>query len=197
MKDHKLDNVKFIPTQNVGEEIKPEAIVIHYTCGGSAQGAIDTFLTAGVSAHLIIDKDGTITQMVPFNHKAFHAGASEWKGRKYLNGWSIGIELVNYGPLVQNGDHYVTLWKNTVYEKPFVGFHDNGSKEFGFWQMYPCKQRLSLKAVLTILKAEYNIHLLLGHDEVAPGRKIDPGPAFPWGLFRKEPKNLLYIKDPF
>lgn len=195
MKDHKLEGVPFIPTENMGEEIIPEAIVIHFTAGGSAQGAINTFINAGVSAHLILDREGKFTQMVPFNRKAWHAGVSEWQGRKYLNGWSIGIEIVNYGPLSPSGDHFVTRWGNTIHEKPFIGYHDNGSHEFHHWQFFTCKQLLSLKAALTLLKAEYDIHLLLGHDEVAPKRKIDPGPAFPWGLFRKEPKNLLYVKE--
>lgn len=181
--DHKSRDLEFIPTSQMSGEIIPEAILIHYTAGSSLEGAVNTFRTGGVSAHLIIDRDGSAVQMVPYNRRAWHAGKSSWEGRPNLNGWSIGIELVNWGFLRKVGDQYFS-WANTlINETPFV--EKNGSN-LRYWQYYTCIQLMTCSRLINDLKAEYGINLLLGHEEVSPGRKVDPGPAFPWKLYREE-----------
>lgn len=88
-----------VPSPNHGKNIMPRLIVIHYTGANSCQGAI-SWLTApqsGVSAHLVVDKDGTVYQLVPFNEAAWHAGKSEYDGQPYVNNFSVGIENVGIG----------------------------------------------------------------------------------------------------
>lgn len=85
-----------------------DTIVIHYTAGGSIDGAISTFQddTVKASAHILIDKDGSVVQMAPFTEITWHAGDSAWLDRTALNNYSIGIEIVNAGRLEKNGPGY-------------------------------------------------------------------------------------------
>ena len=97
--NHFIDSSIKKPSPNHSGEITPKFIVMHYTAGWSAEGSI-TWLTnkeSKVSAHLVIARDGTITQLVPFNKKAWHAGPSVYDGYKNLNSHSIGIALDNAG----------------------------------------------------------------------------------------------------
>ena len=92
--------IRFVGSPNFNRRPQGEisAIVMHATANGSLQGVIDWFNnpTAQVSAHYTIGKDGTIVQHVRDEHRAWHAGKSEWKGRPDLNSWAIGIEMVNW-----------------------------------------------------------------------------------------------------
>ncbi len=113
--DHrlKLDSGKFatfVSTANMGGQLAngaPSILVIHYTAGGTASGAIQTFKSQSASgrtsAHLVIDHDGKITQMVPFDRVAWHAGASRWRGHDGINQHAVGIEVVNWGKLSRTG----------------------------------------------------------------------------------------------
>jgi len=161
--------------------IVPEAVVIHYTAGGSLVGAENTFMTGPVSAHLIVDRDGSMTQMVPFHKKALHAGVSEWKGRESFNSFSIGIELVNWGFLIEESPGVYHSWANTkVNVLPFEGRHKNPAVKYGYWEPYTCHQYLACRFAVRALQRMYNITWILGHDDIAPNRKQDPGPAFFW-----------------
>jgi len=106
VRDHLLyvdgQQVEFRESPNVGREITPEIIVIHYTGDDSEEGALSWLCArqSGVSAHLVINKAGGITQLVPFNRVAWHAGKSEWNGKQGVNSFSIGIENVG------TGDHF-------------------------------------------------------------------------------------------
>ena len=77
----------------------PSLIVIHYTGDNSEQGAISWLCSpqAQVSAHLVVGKDGNVTQLVPFDRVAWHAGQSEWNGRRGCTAFAIGIENVGIG----------------------------------------------------------------------------------------------------
>lgn len=92
-----LTNFKKSP--NHSGMIKPELVVIHYTGSNSLQGAISWLCNpaAKVSAHLVIAKTGQVWQLLPFNIKGWHAGRSEYNGRREVNGFSIGIENVGLG----------------------------------------------------------------------------------------------------
>ena len=101
-----------------------------------------------VSSHLLIDREGVVTQYVPFNMKAWHAGESLFEGRTNCNEFSIGIEL-------------------------------EGSDDENFSDA----QYNSLIAVSNTLMSEYpgiTTKRLVGHSDIAPGRKTDPGPCFDW-----------------
>src|SRR5690606_658881 len=101
-----------------------------------------------VSAHLLVRRDGSPTQFVPFNRRAWHAGRSNWCGRERCNDFSIGIELEGTDELPYEADQYETL-----------------------------------AAIIDALLAAYptlNAQNIVGHCDIAPGRKTDPGPAFDW-----------------
>ena len=127
----------------------PELIVIHYTAMDSAQAAIDWLCNpeAEVSAHYVIGADGTITQLVVEEMRAWHAGVGIWQGREDVNSRSIGIELSN------KGDH------------PFAA-----------------AQMDALEVLLAGIMARWSIgpEGVIGHSDMSPGRKIDPGPKFDW-----------------
>ncbi len=138
-------------------------LIFHYTDLPSAAGAIALLQQAypqdpkrEVSAHYVVDTDGTIFQLVPDHLCAWHAGQSYWRGQTALNHRSIGIELVNPG-------------------------HSWGLEAFSAAQIATC---LNLSQYLVHHHAipAYNI---VGHSDVAPQRKLDPGPHFPWALFAK------------
>jgi len=187
-----LPDVRFIATKNRGAKITPSAVVIHYTAGGTAEGAISTFLNAGVSAHFIIGRDGAVTQMVDTDVAAWHAGVSVWNGRRELNQWSIGIELVNWGPLTKKEKGEFVSWTGTVIPRSEVyeGRHKNKDCQYDYWQSYTLKQIASLKRIVGILHKHYGILEVVGHDDVSPGRKIDPGPAFLFWDCIKEKRDV-------
>ena len=104
-----------------------------------------------VSAHLLIRREGSIKQYVPFNLRAWHAGKSEYRGREHCNDFSIGIEL-------------------------------EGSVKYA----YTDEQYIKLAEVTRVLFSHYprlNRHSIAGHSDIAPERKIDPGPLFDWERF--------------
>lgn len=105
-----------------------------------------------VSSHVVIRRDGGLTQYVPFTRRAWHAGASEYCGRTACNDFSIGIEL-------------------------------EGTDE----RPYEAAQYTALAVLVRALLASYpslSRERLVGHSDVAPGRKTDPGPAFDWARLR-------------
>lgn len=94
------ENIRFVGSPNFNRRPQGEisAIVVHATANGTLERVVDWFNNpaAQVSAHYTIGKDGTTVQHVSDEHRAWHAGTSEWQGRSDLNSWSIGIELVNW-----------------------------------------------------------------------------------------------------
>jgi len=128
-------------------------VVIHYTGMKTRDEALDrlTDPAAQVSAHYLIDQEGAVFRLVPEEHRAWHAGVSFWRGLRDLNGASIGIELCNPG-------------------------HDWGYRAF------PPAQIAALKELLTGIRARHGLRAdgYLGHSDIAPSRKTDPGELFPW-----------------
>ncbi len=188
---HLLDDVPFSHTDSHGTPFKkgrPDTIIIHYTASATARQAIDTFTNPRVkaSAHVVIDRDGSITQMVPFNRIAWHAGKSIFNKRKGLNRYSIGIELVNAGWLRKSGDEYISDFGRVYPEEEVVyAVHRNPGVPFTFWHKYTPAQLDAAEALCALLIDTYPIQWLLGHEEIAPDRKQDPGPAFPLDDFRR------------
>jgi len=106
-----------------------------------------------VSSHLLIDRQGQLTQFVPFDKRAWHAGVSEFKGRNHCNDFSIGIEL-------EGADH--------------IPFTDNQYSVLA----QASQQIISHYPMITGDR-------IVGHSDIAPGRKTDPGPAFDWQRYRR------------
>lgn len=185
LRDAAWSKLTFAESPNQSAGFSPELILIHYTAGSTTAGAVSWLCNpqAGVSAHLVIGRDGEVVQLVPFNRRAWHAGASEYQGRRRCNGFAVGIELVNVGPLKVIDSDPVT-WKSVwgaLIKDPADVFHEDYKSP---WQEYPEVQLQAALAACLALKAEYPIRDVVGHSDVAPGRKIDPGPAFPMRSFR-------------
>ena len=136
-------------------------LIIHYTGMIKEAEAIKRLCDpkAEVSSHYFINSKGNILNLVPDLYEAWHAGDSSWKNYKSLNRYSIGIEIHNPG-------------------------HEHGYKKFSK------KQIFSLIKLLKYLKKRYNIKKtnILGHSDISPNRKKDPGEKFPWHYLAK--KNL-------
>ncbi|MEX0769199.1 MAG: N-acetylmuramoyl-L-alanine amidase [Balneolaceae bacterium] len=159
----------------------PDTVVIHYTAGSNALSTIHTFKESGIqaSAHVVVDSDGNLTQMVPFNEIAWHAGKSSWHDRSGLNRYSIGIEIVNAGKLVKSGDTYQSWFGRTYPEEEVIKAVHRNEDQPSYWHRYNEKQIDAVFNLCKTLMSAYDIRFILGHEEISPGRKIDPGPAFP------------------
>jgi N-acetylmuramoyl-L-alanine amidase len=131
----------------------PDMVVLHYTGMATAQAALDLLCdpASNVSAHYVVLEDGAIIQSVPEALRAWHAGVSSWQGASDINSRSIGIEIVNGG-------------------------HDFGLPPF------PDGQIAAVIALLADILARHAIAPsgVVGHSDIAPLRKRDPGEAFPW-----------------
>ena len=165
--------VFFASTPNKRGAMLPSYLVIHYTGDNSPASTISWFKDprAQASAHLLIDRNGGITQFGKFTEVLWHAGASTWKGINGMNSHSIGIELTNLGRLSHETDDSVhVIYKN--------------EPEPTYWQKYTDVQIKVLHEVADLLVKTYTLKEIVGHDDIAPGRKIDPGAAFPWDEFK-------------
>mgnify|MGYP001399813399 CR=1 FL=1 len=133
-------------------------IIIHYTGMRKETDAITRLQDpkSKVSSHYFIKRNGEILNLVPDLYEAWHAGISSWKNFKHLNKSSIGVEISNPG-------------------------HQHGYKNFS------SKQILSLKKLLNNLVKKYEIRnkFILGHSDISPSRKKDPGEKFPWETLAK------------
>jgi len=130
-------------------------IIVHYTAVDFDE-SLRLLSRTGVSSHYLIDRDpARIHRLVPERRRARHAGASSWRGETYLNTASVGIEIVNRG-------------------------HDWGGPED--WEPYDEAQIAAVAWLIADIAARHDIapHRILGHSDVSPGRKSDPGPLFPW-----------------
>ncbi len=190
----------FVPSPNIGGAVEHVFLIMHYTAGSNAEGAIQwlTDPQSGnpdkrVSAHLVIGRDGQITQLVPFDRIAWHAGFSFWEGRRLLNRCSIGIELDNDGALKPGPNGWVaksgaTYQENEVLvEAHWKNFQKNG------WQLFPQAQLDAALEVSRLIVEHYQLQEVLGHDDIHVA-KVDPGPAFPMEHFREQ---LFGRKLPF
>ncbi len=130
-----------------------DMLVLHYTGMESAEAALARLCdpAAKVGAHYVIDEDGTVISMVDEDKRAWHAGAASWRGESDVNGRSIGIELVNPG-------------------------HEFGYRDF------PGSQMAALEELACDILARNPIGArnVVGHSDVAVGRKTDPGEKFDW-----------------
>ena len=140
------------PSPNFGERRgtgRPELVVLHFTAMATSAEALDRLCdpAAEVSAHYLIDSDGTVLSLVDEAARAWHAGAGTWGGRGDVNSRSIGIELANPG------------------SHPFAA-----------------AQIAALEALLCDILQRHALppQAVIGHSDMAPDRKADPGPRFDW-----------------
>ncbi len=156
----------FNPAKRLKKKIK--FIIIHYTGMKKESAAIKRLQDpkSNVSSHYIIKNNGEIINMVPDLYEAWHAGVSCWKHFKFLNKNSIGIEITNPG-------------------------HQHHYRNFSF------KQISSLKKLLNFLIKKYKIkkNCILGHSDISPGRKKDPGEKFPWEMLAKNKIGFWHNLD--
>jgi len=148
-----------VPSPNWNARQLPVSmVVLHYTGMQSAAAALERMCDpqAEVSAHYMIDEDGTVTQLVDEEHRAWHAGKSYWRGITDVNSASVGIELVNPG------------------------------HEFGY-RAFPDVQIEALLPLLADIVQRHRVPRanVVGHSDIAPARKEDPGELFPWGLLAR------------
>ncbi|XBQ15031.1 MAG: N-acetylmuramoyl-L-alanine amidase [Oceanicaulis sp.] len=182
--------VSYEESPNRSGVITPRFLVIHYTAGRSLQSTVNWFQNkqAKASAHLVIGRKGEIVQMVPFNRKAWHAGRSSWGEATGLNNCSIGIELDNAGELSKTEGGEWRAWFGETYKdkEVLVAPHrldPPGSGPSG-WHVFTPEQLDALHAAAAALHEKYGFEAVLGHDDIAPNRKRDPGPAFPMSALR-------------
>jgi N-acetylmuramoyl-L-alanine amidase len=128
-------------------------IVLHYTGMPSGEAALArlTDPVAKVSAHYVVEEDGRVFTLVPEARRAWHAGVSVWRGERDINAASIGVEIVNPG-------------------------HELGYRPF------PDRQIVAVIDLIADIRSRWTIPdaRILGHSDVAPTRKTDPGELFPW-----------------
>lgn len=180
------ENVKLNLTTNAGGTINPTFLIIHYTATETASSPINWFKdtktnTQKIAAHIVLGKDGAITQMIPFNKKANHAGSSNWDGVDGMNTNAIGIEIVNPGMVSKTFPAKTNPIVKASHKHNLPG---TGNNEF--WFVYPQAQLAALYQLSKVILATYpSIKSVLGHDDVSPYRKVDPGPAFSWDAFKQ------------
>jgi N-acetylmuramoyl-L-alanine amidase len=162
------------PSPNFDDRDQPVSmVVLHYTGMESAKAAIERLRDpeAKVSCHYLIEENGRVLRMVPEEKRAWHAGVSYWREVHGVNGASIGIELVNPG------------------------------HEFGY-RPFPREQMESLLPLLSDIVRRHQIPRanVVGHSDVAPARKQDPGEMFDWGLLARHrlavPRPTRGLVDP-
>lgn len=167
-------------------------VIIHYTGShGTYKSSTDWAADpkSKVSWHLTVGRKGEINQHIDgFRTVLWHAGQSEWNatnvGKLYksLNRYSIGIEIANAGKLTQNEKGKWVSTYGKVFTDDNVFIADDGTG----WEKFTNEQIETVCAVALVLAEEYNCVDILGHNEISPGRKIDPGPAFPLLKLREE-----------
>lgn len=168
-------------TPNCGGAVEARYLVFHYTAGRSAEEACAWLCNpaAKASAHLVIGRDGSVTQLAPFNVKTWHAGVSQWEGLNGLNQYAIGIEMDNPGPLREAGDHLLA-WFGAPYPKDqAIHATHKFEHEARWWHTFTEVQIRRALDLALLLVRQYGLHDVIGHDDIAPDRKRDPGPAFP------------------
>lgn len=189
-----------------GDMKAPIAAICHDTAGRLTPfSSVDWFSSkeCTTSAHFVVERDGTITQMVPTNKRAYHAGVSSWKGPdgrtiSGLNSCSVGIEIVNPGKMDDKGK----AWFGPCCEPAEITKKGTPQHGQGYWLPYTEAQIKSVTAICRALVEAYpDCNEILTHWEIAPKRKIDTNPLFPLEELRRvvfdpTPGEIEHLPDP-
>ena len=184
--DAGAETIDPVTYNSVGQNFRQRFIVLHYTALDD-ESSIKVLTEQEVSAHFLIttsDKE-PIYNLVPEDKRAWHAGESEWKSSKNLNDSSIGIEIVNLGlnevTLTDSDTATARALKNQYRQAPYTE-----------------EQIKKIAILVKYLSEKYEIapENILGHSDIAPQRKLDPGPMFPWKeLYDKYNIGMWYDED--
>jgi N-acetylmuramoyl-L-alanine amidase len=154
--------------QAKSQNSRVEVLVVHYTSSPN-EDSLKILTQRNVSAHYLVTDEPRphIYQLVDESRRAWHAGVSSWYGRSDINTSSIGVEIVNAG---RKGEH---------------------------WAPYPDIQMRAVAALLKDIARRHQIkpHNIVGHSDIAPQRKIDPGPLFPWKALARQGIGRWYDED--
>lgn len=178
--------VEYHDTKKKGGIIKPKYLVLHYTVGTNFDSDVRVLSSSSIpaSCHIVIGPEGQVAQIGgALNRRLWHAGKSYWKGLSGLNSYSIGIEVTCPGPVKPLSDGRFMTALGSVIEngKPWrviEAKHKNGS-QWTHWAVFTEKQVERILDIGSAIMAHYNIEEAVGHDMIAPRRKIDPGPSMP------------------
>jgi N-acetyl-anhydromuramyl-L-alanine amidase AmpD len=133
-----------------------------------------------VSAHFVVARDGSITQLVECDRKAFHAGKSSWRGRQWCNDYGVGIEIENPGKLTLRGDKCFAWYGAAWPESECLRLNSKAHGGEGYWLPYTAAQIKAVdQLVRAILIAYSTVVDVVGHFEISPRRKVDVGPHYP------------------
>jgi N-acetylmuramoyl-L-alanine amidase len=176
------ENVRQFNTTKKGAGInKRQFIVVHYTASDNFDGDVKTLSSSDkqVSCHLVISREGEVAMIGSFDDVQWHAGASQWRGINGLNSYSIGIEMTNPGWMEIIGDGVYQTYYGKKYQRSdgvVEATHKAlGNKKYG-WLYYSQKQLQTLQEIVDVLKHAYpSIKEVVGHEQISPGRKQDPG----------------------
>lgn len=163
-----------------GEMHIRRAVVLHFTGGATGASSIQAMRDRGVSAHLVVERDGTVVQCVAFDRVAFHAGKSRWTdpktGEEYVgcNNFTIGIEIANAGD-----DAGAQQWAVKHASATCISAKHRNEHHGQMWEAYPDAQIAAVTEICKALVKQYNLDDVTSHDAVAPERKLDVGPLFP------------------
>ena len=176
----------FKRSPNQSEGFAPRGIILHDTAGRlDKDSAVNWFLKpeAKASAHLTVERDGSVTQQVAFNRRAWHAGKSSYRGEGNVNSFAFGIEMVNLGKCNKLRDGSLQPWFKGDYRDGTDGLHfafaASRAHGKGWWLDYTAAQIRTVTAICQTLITKYDLSFIAGHWEISPGRKIDPNPLFP------------------
>ena len=184
--DAGAETIDPVTYKSVGQNFRQRFIILHYTALDD-ENSIKVLTEQEVSAHFLITTrdEEPIYNLVPEDKRAWHAGESEWKSSKNLNDSSIGIEIVNLGlneDILDDTDVGVErALKNQYRQAPYTE-----------------EQIKKIAILVKYLSEKYEIapENILGHSDVAPHRKLDPGPMFPWKtLYDKYNIGMWYDED--
>lgn len=168
--------------------IEPRVLVLHYAVTGNIDATVAAQRHRAFWAHASIDgfvqgRKGAVWQVrqhLGFRTRGRHAGASRWNGLDSVNGFGVGLEIANPGPLVLRGDEFFTTYGARWPADDVVELrHRNPACRYRYWANYSDQEIDIVVEAANLMIEAYDLQDIVGHEEISPGRKIDPGPALP------------------
>lgn len=198
IRNFKLVDHRYQPAALMGGKITPQIVILHDTASRLEPFNSADYLasTKKASVHFVIERDGTVTQQVPTNRRAGHAGKSSYHGQQDCNAFSIGIEIVNPGKLTRTSGGGAVSWFGQDFGFGAYNLAEVTTKEHGagVWMPYTGEQIAAVMDLLAALfKATPSLKDITTHWYVSPGRKIDTNPLFPLESIRS---RILGRDDP-